>query len=95
MPFDEWYAALAKSIDGLHADSEVEMTKHNPALKILDFFAAANEKMHQSEEAMGLPRLDTSLAQRMAPSLGPDKLKQLSADDALSWVRYWQRVGAV
>lgn len=93
--FDEWYGLLEKSGAGLGADSEVEMMQRNPALKILEFFAHAKAQMGASPEAMGLPVLDVSMAQKAAPSLGPDALPQLSATDALKWIAYWGSIGAL
>ena len=95
VPFDIWFASLQKSGDGLSADSEIEVMKRNPALKILDFFRGANEKMNESAESMGLPQLDVSRAEKVAPSLAPDALPQLSKLDAQKWIEYWRSVGAI
>lgn len=95
VPYDEWYARLEKSAEGLRADSEVELMRKNPALKILEFFGNAKAKMEDSPEAMGLPMLSVTHAEKAAPSLGPEALPQLTGADALRWIEYWKRLGAM
>lgn len=93
--YDEWLARLTRSGEGFYhdADSEVEAMRHNPALKILDFFTNLKAAPTASPEAMGLPPLDTSEAQRIAPALSPKKLPKLSGQDAVSWIAYWKKIG--
>ena len=67
------------------------MMRRNPALKLLGFFRDGAEGEQRSPEAMGLPLLDVTLAKGAAPSLRT--LHQLTAEDALSWVAYWRRIG--
>jgi hypothetical protein len=89
--YDEWMARLEKSGRGLSAESEVEMMRHNPALKIFDFFKDAQHGANRSPEGMGLPQMDVTEAQKSAPLLR--SLPQLSGNDAMSWVGYWRRIG--
>ncbi len=90
VPYDEWFAQLEKKSSGLGADAEVEMLRQFPAAKILDFFS--HEKSNSiSVEAMGIPRLDVSEAQRISTTL--QKLPPLTGDDALRWVAYWKQAG--
>lgn len=44
-------------------------------------------------EALNLPRLSVSEAMRVAPSLQPENLPQLTANDALRWLQYWRSIG--
>ena len=92
LPFDRWLEMLVKSGEGHSADSEVELMKRNPALKILDFFLGAKAVPEYNMEAMGLPALSVTEAERVAPSLSPAHLPQLSADDARKWLSYWRSV---
>ena len=66
--------------------------KRNPALTILDFFLGAKAVPEYNMEAMGLPALSVTEAERVAPSLSPVYLPQLSADDARKWLSYWRSV---
>ena len=69
VPFDQWLEMLVKSGEGHSADSEVELVKRNPALKLLDFFLGAKAVPEYNREAMGLPTLSVAEAERVAPSL--------------------------
>ncbi|KIP01948.1 hypothetical protein PHLGIDRAFT_319891 [Phlebiopsis gigantea 11061_1 CR5-6] len=89
--YDEWMARLEKSGRGLSAESEVAMMRHNPALKIFDFFKDAQNGIDRSPEAMALPQMDVTEAQVSAPSLRT--LPQLSGRDAMNWVAYWRKLG--
>lgn len=89
--YDDWMTRLEKSGRGLSAESEVEMMRRNPALKIFDFFKDAQNGMGRSPEAMGLPQMDVTEAQVSAPSLRT--LPQLSGRDAMNWVGYWKKSG--
>ena len=92
-PYPEWLALLAESGRGLDADSEVAAMRQNPALKILDFFQEVARSPTSNPEAMGIPPLDVSKAQKVAPSLGPQKLPQLCGEDVSTWVAYWRKSG--
>lgn len=89
--YDDWMTRLEKSGRGLSAESEVEMMRHNPALKIFDFFKDAQNGMGRSPEAMALPQMDVTEAQVSAPSLRT--LPLLSGEDAMNWVAYWKEGG--
>ena len=89
--YDDWMARLEKSGRGLSAESEVEMMRHNPALKIFDFFKDAQNAIDRSPEAMGLPQMDVTEAQDSAPSLRG--LTLLSGRDTMNWVGYWRKIG--
>ena len=93
IPYDDWLARLVKSGEGLSADGEVEAMKENPALKIVDFFremgAAQGVRGSQGIDIT----LDTSEAERVAPSLSAERLPQLSGEDVDRWVGYWKGVG--
>ncbi|THG97397.1 hypothetical protein EW026_g4592 [Hermanssonia centrifuga] len=93
VPYNEWFALLEKSGEGLDADSEVEMMHQNPGLKLLDFFRDTLDATSSSIEAAGLPPLDVTEALKVAPSLDSDRLAQMSGDDSLRWVGYWQKTG--
>jgi len=86
--YDEWVSSLEKSGENLTAEKEVEMMKVNPALRILEFFSLAKWG-EGSKEAFGLPELDMSKAQEVAPALNEENLKQLNERDALAWLAYW------
>ena len=93
--YDEWVSKLERSGDGLTADEEVEVMRHNPALKIIDMFinTRTTSVTRSSGEAMGLPQLEVSEAQRSSPSLSAEQLPKLAAEDALRWVAYWKATG--
>lgn len=92
--FDEWVSLLEKSGENLSADAEVEVPRHNPALKIIDTFIQGRDVGDISEEVLGLPHLDTTNAKKASSSLASDNLlPQLSANDALRWVSCWKSIG--
>ena len=88
--YDDWMARLEKSGRGLSAESEVEMMRRNPALKIFDFFKDAQNGMGRSPEAMGLPLMDVSVAAKVSRSLRDAPM--LTVKDALRWLCYWRDV---
>ena len=94
VPYDQWFALLKSSGEGLNANSEVEMMRQNPALKILDFFAGGRETGENvtAFEALGLPALDMTEALKVAPSLAPESLPLVSGEDACKWIRSWKEV---
>ena len=94
VPYAEW-------LDRLEADlanpsrSEVEAATANPALRLIDMFRAYRNGAPKSEarEAMGVPKLQTSQAVKASPALRKENLSPLGKEDALRWLRYWQRAG--
>lgn len=91
--YSEWFDRLSRSAVGLDSSASVSMMERSPALRILDFFRASeaygNEK--KGREAMGLRRLDLSLARNSSPSL--KKVRSLAEEDARSWISYWKSIG--
>ena len=90
--YQEWFAALRKSGEGLDADHEVEAMRNNPALKIFDFYTDLMAKQAKPTPVMGMPPMDTREAERSAPALAVTNLPQLSGEDAATWVAYWRRI---
>lgn len=90
VPFDQWLSALEKSGEGLSAESEVEMTRDNPALKLLDFFTQGTGTLGM-RGAFNIQALDVSNARRVSRTL--NKLSPLTGDAARSWISYWRRTG--
>lgn len=93
VPFEEWVNRLEKSGEDLTADKEVEVMRQNPALKIIGTFIRAKLAPPMCREAMGIPHLDSTQAQRVSSSLAPERLPELTVSDALRWVEYWKSIG--
>ncbi|KAJ3481757.1 hypothetical protein NLI96_g7439 [Meripilus lineatus] len=92
IPYIQWLDLLEKSGENLDATSEVEALRTNPALRILEFFRSAKDvKSPKSTEAVGLPLLDTSAAQKDAPSLA--NITPVGKSDLNLWLAYWKHVG--
>lgn len=93
--YSEWFDRLSRSADGLDSSASVSMMERSPALRIVDFFWASeaygNEK--KGREAMGLRRLDLSLAISSTSCLNKEKVPPLTAKDARSWISYWRSIG--
>ena len=85
---DKWISLLDASGDGLDADSEVEMARVNPALKLLEFFSACRSSEH-AQIAVGLRGLDVSRALSECATLR--SARPLTAEDVMAWVAYWKR----
>ncbi|KAI0091717.1 hypothetical protein BDY19DRAFT_904330 [Irpex rosettiformis] len=92
VPFEEWSSSLERSGEALNASAEVEITRNNPALKLLDFFAS--EASRSSEDgAFGIKTLDITKARRLSHTL--NELPELTETDVLGWLKYWRSVGFI
>jgi len=91
IPYDEWL----KRLEAVPKTSEV--LKNNPALYLLDFYRSAAPPRDKadvgSREAMGLASYATANTARDSPSL--DHLPQLSRDEVVRWIDYWESKGAL
>ena len=81
-------ASAGVADDERHAGGP-ERTKANE-LKEID---GGTEPLGGSYEAFGLPRLSVTEAMRVAPSLQEENLPQLTAGDAMKWLKYWKSIG--
>jgi hypothetical protein len=92
VPYGDWLAKLDESL--IHAKSEVEAVKENPALRLIEFFRTNGaDKIPPGREAGGFPIMSTEVAVQVAESLTEAKLPLLGTEDALNWVKYWKSVG--
>lgn len=82
--YGEWLTRLEQTAD------DKEAYANNPALHLLDFFRSVQKSVPSDDkEALGLPRLETDRAVRVAPSL---KCEQLGKEDVDKWLAFWRRV---
>jgi hypothetical protein len=88
--YDEWLRRLEASVKD-PVRSEVEHMRTNPALRLLPFFRSA--RAGPGLEAMGLPLLDTRLAQEAAPALRT--VPSLGAADVQNWLRFWRSISVL
>lgn len=95
VPYSEWFKKLSQTAEGLNTASSVSLMERSPALRILDFFQASNVFGNGSEgrEAMGLRRLDLSLAISSSPSIKKENIPSLAGENARSWISYWKSIG--
>jgi len=94
VPYAEWLDRLEADL----ADSsrtEVEAATANPALRLINIFRPYRNGAPKSEarEAMGVPKLQTTEAVKASPALRRENLRSLGKEDALAWLRYWQKAG--
>jgi hypothetical protein len=83
--YGEWLNRLERTAD------EKEAFVHNPALHLLDFFRSVHKPaVSDDDEALRFPRLETSRAVRVAPSL---TCATLGKEDVDQWLEFWRRVG--
>lgn len=92
VPYTEWLSCLQKLVDD-HPESEVELMRQVPALKLLDFYRGS---IHQFDkpgtEAMGLPLLSTTNAVKNSTTLADIDLPAIGAEDARKWLDYWRLI---
>ncbi|TCD65683.1 putative NRPS-like protein biosynthetic cluster [Steccherinum ochraceum] len=88
VPFADWLARLRTSGEELSAQSEVEMMKISPALRLLPFFSRADTRSGL-RETMGLRGMDMSRALEVAQSLSENNLPQLNDTNVSGWLSYW------
>lgn len=74
--------------DDYHDDGPVK-TKDSGIVEV----NGAPKQLEGRYEALGLPRLSVSEAERAAPSLRPETLPQLTEQDAMKWLQYWRSIG--
>jgi hypothetical protein len=83
--YDEWLNRLAQTAN------DKEAFVKNPALHLLDYFKSVHKPgKSEDEEALDFPRLETSRAVRVAPSLNCEKLRK---EDVDQWLAFWRGVG--
>jgi hypothetical protein len=88
--YDEWLRRLEASVKD-PVRSEVEHMRTNPALRLLPFFRSA--RAGPGREAMGLPLLDTRLAQEAAPALRA--VLPLGEADVQNWLQFWRSINVL
>jgi len=73
--------------------NEVMAARDNPALVLLDFFRSLYKPISVVDrEAFGFPTAVMSHALKEAP-IQLRNVAQLTKDDVLSWIAYWQGIG--
>jgi hypothetical protein len=83
--YDEWLAKLEEMANDRQAFT------NNPALHLLHFFQSVNKPVASDDsESLGFPRMETSAAVQVAPSM---RYRSLGKDDVEMWVAYWRNVG--
>jgi hypothetical protein len=96
VPFTEWLSTLQAHLpDGTSSDTSV--LQDIPALKILPFFTSVTEDVLRdpTKEAMGIPLLSIENAKKASPTLGDRNLQQLTQDDVVQWLAYWEKQGFI
>lgn len=90
----EWVARLDAVVQAVE-DFQAEV-KRNPAVLLLPLFEMYASRMSlPGRDAFGLPMYDTTLALKVAPSLGEDRLPQTGIEDARRGVKYWRETGLI
>ncbi|KAF8880544.1 hypothetical protein BD779DRAFT_1675887 [Infundibulicybe gibba] len=91
--YPEWLSALEASMHRVGSDEEAAV---NPALRLLDFYQSANKPLASGDaEALGFPRLSTTIALGAISSLQPGKLRRLGRVDVEQWLTYWKSLGLI
>jgi hypothetical protein len=96
VPFPEWLSTLQAQLpDGTSSDASV--LQDIPILKILPFFTAVTgeDLSDPHREVMGIPLLSIENAKNALPTLGDRNLQQLTKDDVMRWLRYWEQEGFI
>ena len=96
VPYAEWFKRLEESrVDS--TDSEIELMKKIPALKILETFrngalarALRDTGASTGEERRRIPILSVSRALKASSTLANPELQPLGAEDVEKWLSYWK-----
>ncbi|KDQ13755.1 hypothetical protein BOTBODRAFT_160018 [Botryobasidium botryosum FD-172 SS1] len=92
VPFPEWFSRLEGSFK--LEESEIELTKRNPALALLDHFRSlVSARGRPGEEVFGMPRLEMAKTVGEAGSLREENLARLGGEDVERWLNYWRSTG--
>ena len=89
VPYHEWLSAMEQSLDSTQL-TQVEIMRNNPALRILDFFRGV--RFGENREPLGVVRLDTRKAQRVATAIDLTQLRPGLQDE---WLTAWRVSGLV
>ena len=99
VPYKEWLKTLeafnSKLEDGTDSTalkSESHIMEVVPAVRILGFFRKL-QPCESNSDVMGLPMLSTTAAQKHLPALSKVNLPQLSSEDVVRSLHYWQKIG--
>lgn len=96
IPYGDWLARLEASAQAPGV-TEVEAARQNPALLLLDSFRAYDSgvaaDIFAGRDAMGVVKMDSTHAVRVAPALSEMHLEPLGKKDVESWVNYWRETG--
>ena len=89
VPYHEWLSLLQQSENQVTSHAPDDILRHNPAINLLDFFVDAEKQIGQ--EAMGVPRMDISLALQSSSTL--KSAAPLDDKDVRGWLDYWKQCG--
>ncbi|THH14562.1 hypothetical protein EW146_g5781 [Bondarzewia mesenterica] len=96
IPYAEWLARLDKSAQELAGGMDADDLRHNPALKLLDWYHSAFVGGNgRNVDALGFPKLDMTRALKESPKLASPDLPMMGEADARLWVRYWKSIGFI
>ena len=88
VPFSTWLEAL-EDLDRKARD-DPELVLHNPALRLLSFFRAA--QVGDEWEPIGVAKLDLQRALRVSGTLRA-QTESLSEHEVCTWLASWKRTG--
>ncbi|KDQ13757.1 hypothetical protein BOTBODRAFT_188241 [Botryobasidium botryosum FD-172 SS1] len=92
VPFPKWFSRLEGSLKS--EESEIELTKRNPALALLGYFGSlVSARGRPGEEVFGMPRLEMAKTVGEAESLREENLARLGGEDVERWLNYWRSTG--
>ncbi|KDQ17949.1 hypothetical protein BOTBODRAFT_29264 [Botryobasidium botryosum FD-172 SS1] len=92
IPIADWLTRLEEAVDSAQ-DYEHEVER-NPAVILLPLFHMFLPMLQKpGRDAMGLPNYDSTLAERVAPSLGGDQLPQTGLYDVRRVLKHWRENG--
>jgi hypothetical protein len=96
VPFAEWLSTVQAQLPD-SAESDTSVLQDIPVLKILPFFTSITEDAHSdpNREVMGIPLLSLENAKNTSLTLGDKSLRQLTKDDVVRWLGYWEQQGFI
>ncbi|KAI0938637.1 putative NRPS-like protein biosynthetic cluster, variant 2 [Taiwanofungus camphoratus] len=86
VPYSAWVATLHKS--PVDETAEGQQLGQNPALRLIHFFR--NCKVDEDKEPLGITRLATDKAMKVAPSLN---IQELGVEHVKKWLSAWRSSG--
>lgn len=102
VPYAEWLANLEQVLaEATTSGMEMQLVRSNPILRLMNTLNMrktmdGTTSLHSSFNVMAVAHMDTAHAVKGSAALGDETvLPSLGKADAVRWLSYWRRIGAL